>query len=70
MNEFTDIFKEPDGLPSTRECDFEINLECDEPLKERTYRISPTKLREVQLQYVLGKGPALLLLTKVSRPTP
>jgi hypothetical protein len=38
MNEVTDIIKEPDGLPPTRECDFEINLECDEPptAKERT----------------------------------
>jgi hypothetical protein len=47
LNEFTDIIKEPDGLPPTRECDFEINLECDEPPKERTYRMSPAELREV-----------------------
>jgi hypothetical protein len=40
MNEFTDIIKEPDGRPPTRECDLEINLECDEPSKERTYRMS------------------------------
>jgi hypothetical protein len=39
LSEFTDIIKEPDGLPPTRECDFEINLECDEPPKERTYRM-------------------------------
>ena len=58
MNEFTDIIKEPDGLPPTRECDFEINLECDEPPKERTYRMSPAELREVQvqLQDLLAKG--------------
>jgi hypothetical protein len=36
LNEFTDIVKEHGGLPPTRECDFEINLECDEPPKERT----------------------------------
>jgi hypothetical protein len=47
LNEFTDIFKEPDCLPPTRECDFEINVECDEPPKERTYRMSPAELREV-----------------------
>jgi hypothetical protein len=45
INGFTDIIKEHDGLPPTRECDFEINLECDEPPKERTYRMSPAKLR-------------------------
>jgi hypothetical protein len=58
MNEFTDIIKEHDGLPPTRECDFEINLECDEPPKERTYRMSPAILREVQvhLQDLLAKG--------------
>jgi hypothetical protein len=56
MNEYTDITKEPDGLPSTRECDFEINLECDDSPKERTYRMSPITLREVQLQYLLAKG--------------
>jgi hypothetical protein len=33
LNEFTDIIKEHDGLPPTRECDFGINLECDEPLR-------------------------------------
>jgi hypothetical protein len=48
LNEFTAIFKEHDGLPPTRECDFEtINLECDEPPKERTYCMSPAELREV-----------------------
>jgi hypothetical protein len=33
-DELTDIIKEPNGLPPIRECDFEINLECDEPPKE------------------------------------
>jgi hypothetical protein len=58
LNEFTDIIKEPNGLPPTRECDFEINLECDEPPKEREYRKSPVELREaqVQLQDLLAKG--------------
>jgi hypothetical protein len=41
-----DINKELDGLPPTRECDFEITLEFDEPPKERTYRMSPAELRE------------------------
>jgi hypothetical protein len=49
MNEFTDIIKEPDGLPPTCECDFEINLKCDEPHKEQTYRMSPAELREVHV---------------------
>jgi hypothetical protein len=58
LNEFTDIIKEPNGLPPTRECDFEINLECDEPPKEQTYGMSPAELREVQvhLQDLLAKG--------------
>jgi hypothetical protein len=41
LNEFTNIIKGLDSLPPTRECDFEINLECDEPPKVRTYRMSP-----------------------------
>jgi hypothetical protein len=41
MSEFTDIIKEHDGLPPSRECDFEINHECDEPSKVRTYLMSP-----------------------------
>jgi hypothetical protein len=49
LDEFTDIIKEHDGLSPTRECDFEINLECDEAPKERTYRMSPAELREVQV---------------------
>jgi hypothetical protein len=49
LNEFTDIIREPDGLPPTRECDFEISLECKEPPKERTYRMSPAELREVHV---------------------
>jgi hypothetical protein len=48
LNEFTDIIKEPDGLPPTRECDFEISMECDEPPKERTYRMLLAELREVR----------------------
>jgi hypothetical protein len=58
MNEFTDIIKEADGLPPTRECDFEINMEGDEPPKERTYRTSSVELREVhvQLQDFLAQG--------------
>jgi hypothetical protein len=36
LYEFTDIIKEHDDLPLTRECDFEINLECDEPLVSNT----------------------------------
>jgi hypothetical protein len=52
------ILTEPDGLPPTRECDFEINFECDEPPMERTYRMSPVELRQVrvQLQDLLAKG--------------
>jgi hypothetical protein len=59
LKEFTDIIKEPDGLQPTRECDFEINMECNEaPTKERTYRMSQVELREVQvqLQDILAKG--------------
>jgi hypothetical protein len=50
MNEFTDIIKEHDGLPPACECDFEINLDCDEPPKQRTYRVYLVELREVQVQ--------------------
>jgi hypothetical protein len=58
LNEFTDIIEEPHGLQPKHECDFEINLECDEPSKERTYRMSPAELREVQvqLQDLVAKG--------------
>jgi hypothetical protein len=58
VKELTDIIKELDGLPPTRECDFEINLECDQSPKERTYRMSPPQLQEVkvQLQNLLAKG--------------
>jgi hypothetical protein len=48
-NEFTNIIKETDGPPPTRECDFEINLECGEPPNGRTYRMSPAKLRKAQV---------------------
>jgi hypothetical protein len=41
VNEFADIIKEPHGLPLARECDFDINLACDEPSKERTNPMSP-----------------------------
>jgi hypothetical protein len=40
LNEFRDIVKVHDGLPLLYECDFEINVDCDEPHKERTYRMS------------------------------
>jgi hypothetical protein len=58
LDDFTDIIKEPDGLPPTRECDLEINLECDEPSKEQPYRMSPAELREVhvELKDLLTKG--------------
>jgi hypothetical protein len=59
MDEFTGIIKEPDGLPPSRECDFQTNLECDLPFnKERTYRVLRTQLRQVQvqLQDLLAKG--------------
>jgi hypothetical protein len=58
LTEFTDTIKEHDGQPLARECDFEINFECDEPPKERAYRMPQAKLREVQvqLQDLLAKG--------------
>jgi hypothetical protein len=58
IKEVTDNVKEPNGLPSTRECNFEFNLDCGEPPKERTYRMSPIELREVQgiLQDLPAKG--------------
>jgi hypothetical protein len=49
LNEFMDIIKEPDGLPPTRECDFEIILECDEPPKE---------LPLASIPYVTGRIPS------------
>ena len=58
VQDFADIIREPEGLPPEREWDFEINLECDVPPKERTYRMSPAELREVQAQLteLLAKG--------------
>eukprot|EP00873_Tetraselmis_striata_P006225 jgi/Tetstr1/426489/TSEL_016790.t1 len=46
LMEFADIIAEPTDLPPEREFDFEINLESDEPPKERTYRMSPAELQE------------------------
>eukprot|EP00873_Tetraselmis_striata_P017113 jgi/Tetstr1/437377/TSEL_026061.t1 len=43
---FADIIAEPTDQPPEREFDFEINLESDEPPKERTYRLSPAELQE------------------------
>jgi hypothetical protein len=58
MKELTDIVKEHGGLPPARECDFKINFKCDEPPKERTYRMSSSYLREVEmhLQDLIAKG--------------
>eukprot|EP00873_Tetraselmis_striata_P007176 jgi/Tetstr1/427440/TSEL_017603.t1 len=58
LMEFADIIAEPTDLPPEREFDFEINLESDEPPKERTYRMSPAELQEVrsQLEELLAKG--------------
>eukprot|EP00873_Tetraselmis_striata_P001628 jgi/Tetstr1/421892/TSEL_012792.t1 len=58
LMEFADIIAEPTDLPPEREFDFEINLESDEPPKERTYRMSPAELQEVrsQLEELLTKG--------------
>eukprot|EP00873_Tetraselmis_striata_P008151 jgi/Tetstr1/428415/TSEL_018429.t1 len=58
LMEFADIIAEPTDLPPERELDFEINLESDEPPKERTYRMSPAVLHEVrsQLEELLAKG--------------
>jgi hypothetical protein len=57
MKEFADIIQKHGGLPPTRECDLKIDLECDQPPKERTYRMSSAELREVQvhLQDLLAK---------------
>eukprot|EP00873_Tetraselmis_striata_P040383 jgi/Tetstr1/460647/TSEL_005843.t1 len=56
--EFADIIAEPTDLPPEREFDFEINMQSDEPPKERTDRISPAELQEVrsQLEELLAKG--------------
>eukprot|EP00873_Tetraselmis_striata_P008895 jgi/Tetstr1/429159/TSEL_019112.t1 len=58
LMEFADIIAEPTDLPPEREFDFEINLESDEPPKERTYGMSPAELQEVrsQLEELLAKG--------------
>jgi hypothetical protein len=50
LDGFTDIIKEHVGLPPTRKYDFEINFECDEPPRERTYRMSPAELREFEVK--------------------
>eukprot|EP00873_Tetraselmis_striata_P041881 jgi/Tetstr1/462145/TSEL_007210.t1 len=49
LMKFADIIAEPTDLPPEREFDFEINLESDEPPKERTYRMSPAELQEMLL---------------------
>eukprot|EP00873_Tetraselmis_striata_P039124 jgi/Tetstr1/459388/TSEL_004767.t1 len=49
LMEFADIIAEPTDLPPEREFDFEINLESNEPPKERTYRMSPAELQEMLL---------------------
>eukprot|EP00873_Tetraselmis_striata_P038562 jgi/Tetstr1/458826/TSEL_045209.t1 len=58
LMEFADIIAELTNLPPEREFDFEINLESDEPPKERTYRMSPAELQEVrsQLEELLAEG--------------
>eukprot|EP00873_Tetraselmis_striata_P042988 jgi/Tetstr1/463252/TSEL_008183.t1 len=58
LMEFADIIAEPTDLPPEREFDFEINLESDEPPKERTYRMSPAELQEVRshLEDLWAKG--------------
>eukprot|EP00873_Tetraselmis_striata_P011425 jgi/Tetstr1/431689/TSEL_021215.t2 len=57
LMEFADIIAEPTDLPPEREFDFEINLESDEPPKERTYRMSPAELQELRDRYV---GPFVI----------
>eukprot|EP00873_Tetraselmis_striata_P017097 jgi/Tetstr1/437361/TSEL_026046.t1 len=54
LMEFADIIAEPTDLPPEREFDFEINLESDEPPKERTYRMSPAELQETMMNRVLS----------------
>ncbi len=45
LGKFKDIIAEPTiGLPPSREFDFGIHLESDEPPKERTYRMSTAEL--------------------------
>eukprot|EP00873_Tetraselmis_striata_P018635 jgi/Tetstr1/438899/TSEL_027407.t1 len=54
LMEFADIIAEPTDLPPEREFDFEINLESDEPPKERTYRMSPAELQETMMNRILS----------------
>eukprot|EP00873_Tetraselmis_striata_P012640 jgi/Tetstr1/432904/TSEL_022244.t1 len=49
LTEFADIIAEPTDMPPERESDFEINIESDEPPKERTYRMSPAELQEIKM---------------------
>eukprot|EP00873_Tetraselmis_striata_P035454 jgi/Tetstr1/455718/TSEL_042525.t1 len=57
LMEFADIIAEPTDLPPEREFDFEINLESDEPPKERTYRMSPAELQSVEfLGHIVEAG--------------
>jgi hypothetical protein len=68
LSKFTNIIKEHVGLPPSLECDLEINMVCTEPPKERTYRMSPAKLREVHVQlriYSLRAGLVRLSLRTV-----
>eukprot|EP00873_Tetraselmis_striata_P013167 jgi/Tetstr1/433431/TSEL_022705.t1 len=54
LTEFADIIAEPTDMPPEREFDFEINLESDEPPKERTYRMSPAELQETMMNRVFS----------------
>lgn len=58
LRQFEDIIAEPTTLPPSRPWDFDIELESDQPPKQRTYRMSPAELREVQKQLteMLEKG--------------
>ena len=50
LSKYDDIISEPTTLPPSRPWDFDIELETDEPPRQRTYRMSPAELREVQKQ--------------------
>ena len=58
LDNYSDITREPTGLPPSREWDFTVDLTTDTPPQERTYRMSPAELAEVrrQLEELLAKG--------------
>ena len=59
MEEFSDVFEDPSGLPPKREVEFSIDLHPGTaPISKAPHRMAPTELTELkaQIQGYLDKG--------------